>query len=189
MTAGRFRPVAAFLLLSLASPVAAQSSSTAFSHRPWVGVGFGWGVFAGPQLEGPGALLAASLDVPITPAAGVRISTDRIWQSIRDYGDVSLRQLSADLTMRRTISRTSSCNWQSVVGLGLGVYRFLFESRAPADPTRSGYQISAGADCVGGRLAIGGMLGFRFIDAPDHPAFTSDWVITGIGTFTVRVRF
>jgi hypothetical protein len=187
MRAGRVSTVT--LLLCLASPVAAQSSSSAFSHRPWVGVGFGWGVFAGPQLEGPGGLLAASLDVPLTPLAGVRVSADRIWQSIRDYGDVSLRQLSAELTMRRTISRTSACDMQSVVGLGLGVYRFLFESGAPEDPTRIGYQIGAGADCVGGRLAIGGLLGFRFIDAPDHPAFTSDVVIAGTGTFTVRIRF
>lgn len=189
MTAGRVVATTAALGLLLTAPAAAQSSSPGFSHRPWVGVGFGAGTFTGPELEGPDVLLAATFEVPLTPISGVRISAERIWTSARGYGEASLRQFSADLMMRRPSWSNGTCDIQAVVGLGAGLYSFAFASGWPGDATRGGYQISAGADCVGGRLGIGGLFGFRFIDAPEHPAFASDVVIAASLSLTVRLRF
>ena len=188
MTAGRVIATAATLAFLFPAPAGAQSPSAGLSHRPWVGVGFGAGTFTGPELEGPDLLLAATFEVPLTTTGSVRISAERIWTSTRDYGDASLRQFSADLMLRRTVSSNSTCDTQAVVGLGAGIYAFAFESGSLQDPTRGGYQISAGADCVGGRLGIGGLFGFRFIDAPEHPAFTGDVVVAASLTLTVRIR-
>jgi hypothetical protein len=178
---------AAWLLL--AGSAAAQSSSGGVSHRPWLGVGLGPGLFTGPELDGRNVLLSATFEVPVTRTGGVRISAERIWTAARDYGDASLRQFSADLMMRRIISRNSTCDMEAVVGLGGGLYSFTFDAGPPAGGPRGGYQLHAGADCPGGRLAIGGLFGFRFIDAPDHPAFASDIVVAFSLTLTVRVRF
>lgn len=177
------------LVIVMAAPASAQQSSSGGAHRPWVGVGFGPGMFTGPELEGPDLLLSATFEVPLAPVAGVRISAERIWTSARDYGDASLRQFSADIMMRRPISSNSACDTQAVVGLGAGIYAFTFESGPLEEATQAGYQINAGADCVGGRLAIGGLFGFRFIRAPDHPAFAGDVVIAGSLSLTVRIRF
>lgn len=188
MTLGRVMTTTT-LLLVMAAPAAAQPSSAGASHRPWVGVGFGVGTFTGPELEGPDLLLAATFEVPLAPVAGVRISAERIWTSARGYGDASLRQFSADLMMRRPVSSNSTCDTQAVAGLGAGIYAFTFESGPLAEATQGGYQINAGADCVGRRLAIGGLFGFRFIGAPDHPAFTGDMVVAASLSLTVRIRF
>ena len=133
-------------------------------------------------------LLGATLEVPIAPVAGVRLSAERIWSSTRDAGAVSLRQLSADLMLRRTLAATRSCASQFVVGVGAGLYAFSVESASLDDPTRLGYQVSAGVDCVSGRVTIGGAFGFRFIDAPNHEAFSSDGVIAPSATLAIRIR-
>ena len=186
------RPCAAItILLWLAGAgVAAQSPTPAVSaHRPWAGVGLGWGNVTSIRTEGPDVLLGASLEVPLVPAAGVRLAAERIWSSARDHGAVSLRQFSADLMLRRTLAATSTCASQAVVGLGVGAYRFTVESVSLEDPTRLGYQVSAGVDCVSGRVAIGGAFSFRFIGAPEHPAFSSGRVIAPSAALTVRIRF
>jgi hypothetical protein len=134
-------------------------------------------------------LLSATLEVPLTATGSVRLSAERIWTSARGYGDASLRQFSADLMIRRTVSSSSTCDLQAVVGLGAGIFAFAFESGLLENRTQGGYQISAGADCVGHRLGIGGLFGFRFVEAPQHPAFTSDVVVAGSLSLTVRVRF
>ena len=56
------------------------------------------------------------------------------------------------------------------------------------DPTRLGYQVSAGVDCVSGRVTIGGAFGFRFIGAPEHEAFSSDGVIAPSAALAIRIR-
>jgi len=182
----------AFVMWLLASSIAvAQSPPQApggSPHRPWVGFGGGWGNVASTTTEGPDVLLGATLEVPIAPVAGVRLSAERIWSSTRDAGAVSLRQLSADLMLRRTLATTGSCASQFVVGVGAGLYAFSVESTSLDDPTRLGYQVSAGVDCVGGRVTIGGAFGFRFIDAPHHEAFSSDGVIAPSATLAIRIR-
>ena len=80
------------------------------------------------------------------------------------------------------------CTRQLVVALGAGLYTFAAETGPLTDPTRVGYQVAVGGDCVGGRLAIGGALGFRFVDAPDHPAFSQPSVIAPSAGLTIRIR-
>jgi hypothetical protein len=189
MTVGRVIAAVAILLIPGAGLASAQASSAGTSHRPWFGVGLGPGTFTGPELQGPDMLLSATLEVPVTTTGSVRVSAERIWTSARGYGDASLRQLSADLLIRRTVSSSGMCDMQAVVGLGAGLFSFAFESGSPQNPTQGGYQISAGADCVGRRLGIGGLFGFRFVEAPQHPAFTSDVVVAASLSLTVRVRF
>ena len=85
------RPCAAItILLWLAGAgVAAQSPAPAVSaHRPWAGVGLGWGNVTSIRTEGPDVLLGASLEVPLVPAAGVRLAGERIWSCARDHGAV-----------------------------------------------------------------------------------------------------
>lgn len=187
MTAARVIAVAVLVVLT-ALPAAAQSSAVAFSRRPWVGTGFGVGVLTGPQLDGSNVVLAATLEVPVVSSLGVQVSAERLWSSSPDYGDVSIRPFSLDLMGRRTVSSRSTCDMQSVLGLGVGVYQFQIESPAARDPNQIGYSFRVGADCVSPRLAIGGLFGFRFIEAPDHPGFSSNSVIALTLTLTVRFR-
>jgi hypothetical protein len=177
----------ALLLLISASAAAQPSSAPVSMHRPWVGVGFGWGNVTSTRTEGPDVLLSATIEMPVAPTAGVRLSAERIWGSARDAGEVSLRQLSADLLLRRPFGVAFGCTRQVVVGLGAGFYTFATETGTLNDPTRLGYQVAVGSDCVGGRLAIGGAFGFRFIDAPDHPALPGN-VIAPSASLTIRIR-
>jgi hypothetical protein len=168
---------------------AAQTSPGAGSaHRPWVGLGVGWGNITSTRSEGPDVLLAATFEMPLVPIAGVRLSAERIWSSAQDIGDVSLRQLSADLVLRRKFGTGFGCTRQLVVGMGAGLYSFAVETGSLADPTRVGYQLAVGGDCASSRLALGGAFGFKFIEAPDHPAFSTPNVIAPSLTLTLRIR-
>ena len=177
-------------LLLLAPCAAAQTppAPEGSLHRPWVGLGFGWGNIRSARSDGPDLLLAATLEVPLLSTAGVRLSAERIWSSAQDIGDVSLRQLSADLVLRRPFGTVFGCSRQLVASMGAGFYSFAVETGSLTDPTRVGYQLAVGGDCVGGRLAIGGALGFRFIDAPVHAAFSTRNVIAPSATLTIRIR-
>ena len=178
---------ASLLMIPVAAAAQPPPAQPVSMHRPWVGVGFGWGNITSTRTEGPDVVLSATFEIPAAPTAGVRLSAERIWSSARDVGNVSVRQVSADLMMRRPIGTAFGCVRQIVVGLGAGLYTFAADTGSLDDPTRLGYQIAAGGDCVGGRLAIGGMFGFRFVDAPTHPAF-SDNVIAPSATLTLRIR-
>ena len=176
-------------LLSTGSPAWAQAPPAAHvsTHRPWVGAGFGWGNVTSTRSEGPDVLLSATLEVPLAPAAGVRVSAERIWGSARDVGGASLRQLSADLMWRRPFGSAFGCARQIVVGMGAGLYQFTVSTGSLDDSTRLGYQVAAGVDCVGGRMGIGGAFGLRFVDAPEHPAFSTS-VIAPSASLTIRIR-
>jgi hypothetical protein len=175
------------LLISVSAAAQPVPVPPVSMHRPWVGVGFGWGNVTSTRTEGPDVLLSATIEIPLVPTAGVRLSAERIWGSARDAGEVSLRQLSADLLLRRPFGAAFGCTRQVVVGLGAGFYSFATETGTLNDPTRLGYQVAVGGDCVGGRLAIGGAFGFRFIDAPDHPALPGN-VIAPSASLTIRIR-
>jgi hypothetical protein len=188
----RLAPQACLAPVLLVMPVLAEAQPSSSPppvsiHRPWVGAGFGWGNVTSTRTEGPDVLLSASIEVPMAPTAGVRLSAERIWGSARDAGDVSLRQVSADLLLRRPFGAAFGCTRQVIVGLGAGLYTFTTETGTLNDATRLGYQVAVGGDCVAGRLAIGGALAFRFVDAPDHPAL-SGHVIAPSASLTIRIR-
>jgi hypothetical protein len=148
----------------------------------------GWGNITSTRSEGPDVLLAATFEIPLVPTVGARLSAERIWSSAQDSGDVSLRQLSADLVLRRPFGTAFGCTRQLAVGMGAGLYGLAVETGSLADSTRVGYQLAVGGDCAGPRLAIGGAFGFRFIDAPDHPAFSASKLIVPSLTLTIRIR-
>jgi hypothetical protein len=179
---------AALLLVPLCAAAQTPAATAGSVHRPWVGLGIGWGNITSTRSQGPDVMLAATLEMPLVSTAAVRLSAERIWSSAQDVGDVSLRQVSGDLVLRRPFGTSFGCTRQLVVGLGAGVYGFAAETGPVTDATRVGYQASVGGDCVGGRLAIGGALGFRFVDAPDHPAFSQPSVVAPSLTLTIRIR-
>lgn len=188
MIGGRAVVTTALVLIAV-GPAAGQSSSAPFSRRPWVGAAFGIGALTGPQLDGSNVVLGATFEVPVVSSLGVQLSVERFWSSSPDYGDVSIRPFSVDLMGRRTLSRQGGCDLQSVLGLGIGLYQFQIESPPARDPNQIGYSLRAGADCVSPRLGIGGLFGFKFIDAPDHPGFGNNSIIAVTLTLTARVRF
>jgi hypothetical protein len=178
---------AGLLLLPPGAAAQTMPAAAVSMHRPWVGLGIGWGNITSPS-EGPNVLLAATIEVPLVSAAGIRLSAERIWSSAEGVGDVSLRQLSADLVWRRPFGGAFGCTRQLVVGMGAGSYTFAVEPGSLTDPTRVGYQLAVGGDCVGGRLAVGGAFGFRFVDSPDHAAFSKPNVLAPSVTLTIRIR-
>ena len=179
--------VAALLLLPAAGWAQPPPAAPVSLHRPWVGVGFGWGNVTSTRTEGPDVLLSATFEVPVTIRGAVRVSAERIWSSARDVGVASLRQVSADIVLRRPFGIAFGCMRHVVVATGAGLYMFAAATGSLNDRTRVGYQVAAGVDCVSGRLAIGGGFGVRFVDAPDHPAF-SDSVIAPSASLTLRIR-
>lgn len=157
-------------------------------HRPWVGFGGGWGSVLGTGESATGGLLSMNLDVRLDRAASVRVVAERLWSTHSIHGGLSVRQLSADLLLRHPIRTLGRCGSELVYGAGAGVFGFAFDDAALNDDTKIGYEIDVGGECVGGRLATGVALGWRFVDAPKHPMFTNSTVTSLNLTFTVRFR-
>jgi hypothetical protein len=157
-------------------------------HRPWVGFGGGWGDVLAVNGASGGGVLSTSFDVPLARAASVRAVAERIWSAQPVHGSFSIRQLSADLLLRRPVRHLGRCSSEFVYGGGVGLYRFAFEEAGVGDETRVGYQVDVGGECIGGRLATGMLVGWRFVEAPDHVMFTTPNVIGLNLTFTVRLR-
>jgi hypothetical protein len=100
------------------------------------------------------------------------VSLERIWIGVRDREDVSLRQLSADLVVRKAIGTGFGCEVQFVTSVGAGVYAF---STPPGAPD-------------GRRFALGGGFGGRFVHGPAHPVFSATPLVVLSATLSVRFR-
>ena len=170
-------------------PTAQAPAGQAANRRIWVGAGAGLGgVLGSAPVEGTHGLLAATVDVPLTSADSVRFSAERLWSAVEGYGGLSLRQFSADLFVRRATGTLYGCTMYTVLGLGAGVYNFALESAQLTDPTRTGYQLTVGQECIQRRFASGGAFGFRFVKMPDHPAFADALDVAMTLSWLIRIR-
>jgi hypothetical protein len=187
--------VAGLLACFGVSAVSAQTppaGAAASLRRPWVSVAVGWGaVSTTAGASHGGGLLGASVDLPFAHDASIRAGAERIWGRDDRYGRLSLRQVTAELVLRRTLSFVGQCFQQSpdlLGGIGGGLFVYTLGDEPLADATRLGYQLSLGFECPDDRLVFGFGVTARFLDPPEHPAFAVSPSLVPSLAFYLRVR-
>lgn len=171
-------------------PNVGQSVSVNSPHRPWVGFTLGTGFLGGNSVEPDDSRdLGLSVDIPLQPSARIRVGTGRMWVhgGSTNFREFPLRRLTVDaVALIPFTGRGRACQSNVVVGGGAGLYHYGLGNGFSA--TRPGYQLFAGAECVGNRISAGLEFTGRSIRGPANMRLPDTKLFALAMHFTFKIR-
>jgi hypothetical protein len=178
-----FTPVIAFGQST--GPSAPRVSSP---HRPWVGFSLGTGFLGGDSVEADDSRdLGLTVEIPLQSVTRIRVGGGRMRVNGARFGEFPLRRLTVDgVVLLPVRSARRACQTHLVGGGGSGLYHYGLDHDFSA--TRVGYQVFAGAECVGRRASFGLAITGRSIRGPANRQLPDLKLFAADMHFSVKVR-